>query len=101
MSSPEVDLFRRLESEDSTIMQELNSAAGDHQKSLEIYQKRISLYRKYATETNNLFVQQILLGRLENILLQAGIMHAEHELQTDIAKLTSRIDDLESKRTSQ
>ena len=100
MSSPEVDLFRRLESEDMPILQELNSV-GDYQKSMEIYQKRISLYRRFIKETNNLFIQQILLSRLENIYLQAGIVETRHELQTDIAKLTSRIDDLESKRTSQ
>lgn len=30
-----------------------------------------------------------------------GLLNARHELQIDIAKLTSRIDELESKRTSQ
>lgn len=101
MSSPEVDFFRRLESEDSKIMQELPSVQGDHQKTLENYQKRISLYRKFINETTNLFIQQILLNRFENILLQAGIEHTRHELQTDIAKLTSRIDELESKQNPQ
>ena len=91
MSSPEVDLFRRLESEDRPIMQEMASV-GDYQKSMEIYQKRISLYRKFVTQTTNLFIQQILLSRMENILLQAGIAETRHDLQTDIAKLTSRID---------
>ena len=99
-SPPEVELFRRLESEDMPILQELNSV-GDYQKSMEIYQKRISLYRRFIKESTNLFIQQILLSRLENIFLQAGIVETRHELQTDIAKLTSRIDDLESKRTSQ
>ena len=98
MSSPEVDFFRRLESEDNKIMQELPTVQGDHQKTLENYQKRISLYRKFIGETSNLFIQQLLLNRLENILLQAGMEHIRHELQTDMAKLTSRIDDLESKR---
>ncbi len=99
MSSPEVELFRRLESEDRPIMQEMVSAQGDYQKSMEIYQKRISLYSRFVKESTNLFVQQILLNRLENIFLQAGMTQIRHDLQTDIAKLTSRIDDLESKRT--
>ena len=101
MSSPEVDLFRRIESEDRPIMQEMISAQGDYQKSMEIYQKRLSLYRKFVMESTNLFVQQIIFNRIENILLQASLTQIRHDLQTDIAKLTSRIDDLESKRTSQ
>jgi hypothetical protein len=101
MSSPEVDLFRRLESEDRPIMQEMISAQGDYQKSMEIYQKRLSLCRKFVMESTNLLVQQIIFNRIENILLQASLTQIRHDLQTDIANLTSRIDDLESKRTSQ
>jgi hypothetical protein len=101
MSSPEVDLFRRLESEDRPIMQEMISAQGDYQKSMEIYQKRLSLCRKFVMESTNLFVQQIIFNRIENILLQASLTQIRHDLQTDIANLTSRIDDLESKRTAQ
>ncbi len=101
MSSPEVDLFRRLESEDSPIIQEMASVLGDDQKSMEIYQKRLSLYRKFVTKSTNLFVQQIILSRMENILLQTGFTQIRHDLKTDIVKLTSRIDHLESKRTSE
>ncbi len=66
-----------------------------------IMQRRIALYRKYYTQCLDPVVMEIILTQETLIKLEMGLLDARHDLQTDIAKLTSRIDDLESKRTSQ
>jgi len=43
---------------------------------------------------------EIILTQEHITKLERGILDARHDLQTDIAKLTSRIDDLESKQGS-
>ena len=85
--------------EDKKIMdEEFLSVQGDNQKTLELFVKRISLYRKFAKESTNPITQHIILARLDNIILNASFINATHQLQTDIVKLVSRLDDLEFKR---
>ena len=83
--------------EDSKIMETLASLQGDNQKTLELFAKRISLYRKYIKESANSIMQHIILNKLDNVFLQAAIINTQYQLQMDIAKLVSRLDDLESK----
>ncbi len=100
MSSPELELFKRLAIEDGLILKELDNAHGDFQKTLDAYARRASHYRKFARESKDPIVVQIILNSHEDVIQQIGLITARHELQTDIAKLTSRIDDLESKLSS-
>jgi hypothetical protein len=101
MSSAGTDLFRRLELEDNEILKELDSVHGDNEKTLEIYAKRASLYQRFATETTDPIIQQIILIRHDIVLLFSALTNTRHELQTDIARLTSRMDELGSKQSSQ
>ena len=101
MSSPDEDVFMKLHEEDVKILEELENVHEDYEKTLEIMQRRSALYRKYYTQNIDPAVMEIILTQDQIIKLQMGLVIAIHELQTDIAKLTSRIDDLESKRTSQ
>lgn len=64
-------------------------------------ERRFSLFREYAAQSTDPVVTEIILTQAQLNKLEMGLLNARHELQTDIAKLTSRIDDLESKRTSQ
>ncbi len=97
--SVEAEYLLKLLSEDKKIQdEEFLSVQGDNQKTLELFNKRISLYRKFAMESTNPITQHIILARLDSIILNATLVNATHQLQTDIAKLGSRLDDLESKR---
>ena len=104
MSSPdEDDVFMKLAEEDGKILQELENVHEDedYEKTLEIMERRFSLFREYAAQSTDPAVTEIILTQAQLNKLEMGLLNARHELQTDIAKLTSRIDDLESKRTSQ
>jgi hypothetical protein len=105
MSSPheeeDEDVLMRLAEEDDKILEELENVHEDYEKTLEIMQRRSSLFSKSAKQSLDPIVTEIILTRAEMIKLEMGLLNARHELQTDIAKLTSRIDDLESKGTSQ
>ena len=104
MSSPdEDDVFMKLAEEDGKILEELENVHEDedYEKTLEIMERRFSLFREYAAQSTDPVVTEIILIQAQLNKLETGLLNARHELQTDIAKLTSRIDDLESKRTSQ
>jgi hypothetical protein len=103
MSSPdEDDVFMKLAEEDGKILELENVHEDeDYEKTLEIMERRFSLFREYAAQSTDPVVTEIILTQAQLNKLEMGLLNARHELQTDIAKLTSRIDDLESKRTSQ
>jgi hypothetical protein len=100
MSSPdeEDDIFIKLAEEDAKILEELENVHEDYPKIIEIMQRRIALHRKYYTQSLDPVIMEIIMSREHLIRLEMGFLNATHDLQTDIAKLTSRIDDLESKR---
>jgi hypothetical protein len=107
MSSPEEDedededdVFIKLHEEYNKILEELQNVHEDYEKTVEIMQRRTELYRKYYTHCLDPIVMEIILTQEHIIKLEMGILDARHDLQTDIAKLTSRIDDLESKQGS-
>ena len=103
MSSPEEDdVFMKLAEEDGKILELENVHEDeDYEKTLEIMERRFSLFREYAAQSTDPVVTEIILTQAQLNKLEMGLLNARHELQTGIAKLTSRIDDLESKRTSQ
>ena len=104
MSSPDEDeVFMKLAEKDGKILEELENVHEDedYEKTLEIMERRFSLFREYAAQSTDPIVTGIILTQAQLNKLEMGLLNARHELQTDIAKLTSRIDDLESKRTSQ
>jgi hypothetical protein len=103
MSSPDEDhVFMKLAEEDGKILELENVHEDeDYEKTLEITERRFSLFREYAAQSTDPVVTEIILTQAQLNKLEMGLLNARHELQTDIAKLISRIDDLESKRTSQ
>ena len=98
MSSPDDDVFIKLEEDDVKLLKELENVNEDYEKTIEILQRRRLLYRKYYTQPLDPIETEIILtqDKLIQILIELAI--TRHELQTDIAKLTSRLDDLESRR---
>jgi hypothetical protein len=98
MSSPDDDVFIKLAEDDVKLLKELENVNEDYEKTIEILQRRRLLYRKYYTQRLDPIETEIILtqDKLIQILIELAI--TRHELQTDIAKLTSRLDDLESRR---
>ncbi|HMG39025.1 MAG TPA: hypothetical protein VK566_07565 [Nitrososphaeraceae archaeon] len=98
MSSPDDDVFIKLAEDDVKLLKELENVNEDYEKTIEILQRRRLLYRKYYTQPLDPIETEIILtqDKLIQILIELAI--TRHELQTDIAKLTSRLDDLESRR---
>ena len=104
MSSPDEDeVFMKLAEKDGKILEELENVHEDedYEKTLEIMERRFSLFREYAAQSTDPIVTGIILTQAQLNKLEMGLLNARHELQTDIAKLISHIDELESKRTSQ
>ncbi len=95
MSSPdEDDVFMKLAEEDGKILELENVHEDeDYEKTLEITERRFSLFREYAAQSTDPVVTEIILTQAQLNKLEMGLLNARHELQTDIAKLTSRIDE--------
>ena len=98
MTSPdENDIFMKLAEEDQKILEESENINEDYEKSIEILQRRRLLYQKYYTQPLDPIETEIIMTKDEIIKVQILLAITRHELQTDIAKLTSRLDDLKSK----
>jgi len=98
MSSPDDDVFIKLAEDDVKLLKELENVNEDYEKTIEILQRRRLLYRKYYTQPLDPIETEIILTQDKLIQILIELVITRHELQTDIAKLTSRLDDLESRR---
>ena len=90
-----MNVFEELKSEDYKILKELDLE--DPQKVMEIYAKRIALYKKFADRIRDPIAKEIIYTKREIMMNSANILNTQQSIQLDVANITSRLDDLESK----
>ncbi|MFZ0315556.1 MAG: hypothetical protein WAL23_01305 [Nitrososphaeraceae archaeon] len=76
MSSPEKDdVFMKLAEEDGKILEELENVHEDYEKTLEIMERRFSLFREYAAQSTDPVVTEIILTQAQlNKLERVSLM---------------------------
>jgi len=92
------DVFMKLAEDDVKLTEELVTVTDNYEKTMDVLQRRRILYRKYYTLPLEPIETEMILTQDRLIQMEMALATTRHELQTDVAKLISRIDDLESER---
>jgi hypothetical protein len=104
MSSPNpADVFfAELAQADAKILQELDNVHDDeYDKKLAIFAKRADLYRQLAEQMPDPYIKQIVYAKRESMFNTIAIINSQKTINSDIAKIMSRLDELESKSKSE
>lgn len=86
-------IFEILDTEDNKILKLLESAK-DHKAILDLFARRINLYKKCAEQTEDPLERGIIEAKKMVIMGEMGLMAAQYEMQTELAKINSRLDSL-------
>lgn len=89
------DVFEQLLIADNELIKELDKAAHDHQKILDIFAKRVNLYKEYFEKQHDPIMKAIIDAKKSVIMSDMGLLSAQYDIQSDIAKIISRLDALE------
>jgi hypothetical protein len=84
-------IFEILDTEDNKILKLLESAK-DHKEILDMFARRVNLYKKCAEQTENHLERGIIEAKKMVIMCEVGLLAAQYEIQTEIAKINSRLD---------
>ena len=90
-----MDVFEELFIADNKLLKELDNA--DHAKILDVFARRITLYKQCADKQNDPMVKAIIDAKKSVIMSDMGLLATQYDIQSDIAKIISRIDLLEQK----
>lgn len=91
------DVFERLLIEDNTILKGLDNAEKNHKKVLDIFARRISLYKDWFDKEHDPIIKAIINAKKSVIMSDMGLLSSQYDIQADIAKINSRIHVLEQK----
>ena len=89
------NVFDELMIADNKILKELDN--DDHKKILDIFAKRVGLYKKLADETHDPITKAIIDSKKSVIMSDMGLLSAQYDIRDDITKIISRLDALEEK----
>ena len=89
------NIFGELLVAEHEILKEVPNLLGDHQKILELFAKRISLHTKFSNQTSDPTMKAIIETKKFVVMNEIAIIHTQNTFQQDIAKIISRLDDLE------
>ncbi len=90
------DVFEELLIADNKLLKELENL-GDHNKILDNFAKRVTLYKECADKQDDPIIKAIIEAKKSVIMSDMGLLATQYEIQSDIAKIISRIDALEEK----
>ena len=86
-------IFEILDTEDNKILKLLESAK-DHKAILDLFARRVNLYKQCAEQTEDPLERGIIEAKKMVIMGEMGLMAAQYEMQTELAKINSRLDSL-------
>jgi hypothetical protein len=89
--------FDELERADNKIIKKLNDAKGDYKAILDIFARRVTLYKECAEIQDDPIIKAIIDAKKSVIMSDLGLLTTQYEIQSDIKKIISRIDALEER----
>ena len=90
-----MDVFEELLIADNKLLKKLDNA--DHAKILDVFARRITLYKQCADKQDDPMVKAIIDAKKSVIMSDMGLLATQYDIQSDIEKIISRIDLLEQK----
>lgn len=91
------DVFEELLIADNKILKDLDSAKQNHKKILDIFARRVNLYKECADRQDDPIVKAIIDAKKSVIMSDMGLLSTQYEIQSNILKIISRIVVLEKK----
>jgi len=83
--------------DDNKLLKEMENAGEDHYKILDNFAKRITMYKDWYNKEHNPIIKAIIDAKKSVIMSDMGLLAAQYDIQSDIAKIISRLDALEEK----
>jgi hypothetical protein len=96
-----LSVFDDLNIEDNKLLKRLDDAEGKHQEVLCVFAERVGLYKAFADKTHDPVEKNIIEAKMMTIMSDMGLLSSQYEIQTEIAKLNSRLDALEKTSPNQ
>jgi hypothetical protein len=92
-----IDVFEELLIADNKILKGLDSAKQNHKKILDIFARRVTLYKECADKQDDPIIKAVIDAKKSVIMSDMGLLSTQYDIQSDILKIVSRIDLLEKK----
>ena len=92
-----IDVFEELLIADNKILKGLQIAKQNHKKILDIFARRVTLYKECAEKQDDPIVKAIIEAKKSVIMSDMGLLSTQYDIQSDILKIISRIVVLERK----
>ncbi|HJU78702.1 MAG TPA: hypothetical protein VJ599_03955 [Nitrososphaeraceae archaeon] len=96
-SGQSIDVFEELLIADNKILRSLDNAKQNHKKILDIFARRVTLYKECADKQDDPIIKAIIDAKKSVIMSDMGLLSTQYDIQSDIMKIISRIDELEKK----
>ena len=90
-------VFEELLIADNKLLNEIENSDHDRAEILDAFAKRVSLYKEWADKQHDPIVKAIVDAKKSVIMSDMGLLAAQYDIQSDIAKIISRLDSLEGK----
>jgi hypothetical protein len=94
-----IDVFEELLIADNKILKSLDNAKHNHKKILDVFARRVTLYKECADKQDDPIIRAIIDAKKSVIMSDMGLLSTQYDIQSDIMKIISRIDELEKKLT--
>jgi hypothetical protein len=87
-------IFDTLTLEDNKLLK-LLAEAKDHKKILDLFARRISLYKRCVEQSDNPTDKAIIEAKKMVVMGEVGLLSSQYEMQSQLDKINSRLDSLE------
>jgi hypothetical protein len=91
------DVFDELLIEDDKILKDLDIGEPDHKAILDVFARRITMYKKFADKQHDPIIKAIIEGKKSVIMSDMVMLTSQYNVQTEIAGINSRLEALEKK----
>ena len=91
------DVFEELSIADNKLLSKLDNANNSHKKILDIFARRVTLYKECADKQDDPIIKAIIDAKKSVIMSDMGLLSTQYEIQSDILRIISRIVILERK----
>jgi len=92
-----INVFEELLIADNKILKGLETTKQNHKKILDIFARRVTLYKECADKQDDSIVKAIIDAKKSVIMSDMGLLSTQYEIQSDILKIISRLVVLERK----
>ena len=89
-----MSIFDTVTLEDNKLLKQIDEGKNEREQILDLFAKRVALYKKCAEQTHDPIERAIIEAKKMVIMSDMGLLAAQYTIQSEIAKINSRLDSL-------